>query len=701
MGRQPRQRPISCQFCRVRKLRCSRQFPCSNCTSRGVPCREPGLDPPPATRPAATKASSASPASAAISASADPEILSRLERLETLLALRVKEKEPEVEATSQKSTQSSPVAATPQTPLPPQVQGLTADALFLEQCCMDPQITESVLADNIVFRTCPIRLITRSSSYVFQNSNVPSASLTIEPTKCIWLPERCEAASLIDKYIADLTHVHHVIHGPSLRTFVHDVYDSLQNGTPIPIGYVALLLSVFANVTYSWTAGDYDRKLFLDPAEANAQAIFWVKAGWDALDYCQRCAHSSVESVQAHIILGFVICNFEGLSWRGRTTISKSIVMARELGLHRIDCPHNGPFSQPTRLTGLRAEIGRRVWWYLVGTDWMLARFSGPHEGTYTIQPRHMIVRKPLNINDDDLKEGEEWIEKPMGEPTSMSYFLQRVRLAEVCQAFTERMPLAVVNPEMVNYNDVMELDAAIDRYISEIPPFFVMSRDELMQLPPSDPRRSNSIMIQRHILNLFVYGQRCKLHLPYLARGTIEPAYAYSKDICLESARLVIQTERRLEKEKIAFVSTRLRLTVVLFSVFLASIVLLLDVCMGKDAEDKLVKQREMLDAWRILDAAQAESVPAARLLELLKQVMRKHKVPIPVVKVPTEVQPRPNSRENVLPLTPRSAGTSTSMTPLEPAYSAQVWEDPESRMDLDGIDWDSLFWGLEAPFI
>lgn len=34
----PRQRPVSCQFCRTRKLRCSRDSPCSNCRSRNIPC---------------------------------------------------------------------------------------------------------------------------------------------------------------------------------------------------------------------------------------------------------------------------------------------------------------------------------------------------------------------------------------------------------------------------------------------------------------------------------------------------------------------------------------------------------------------------------------------------------------------------------------------------------------------------------------
>jgi hypothetical protein len=33
-----RPRPVSCYFCRSRKLRCSRESPCSNCASRGIDC---------------------------------------------------------------------------------------------------------------------------------------------------------------------------------------------------------------------------------------------------------------------------------------------------------------------------------------------------------------------------------------------------------------------------------------------------------------------------------------------------------------------------------------------------------------------------------------------------------------------------------------------------------------------------------------
>ena len=34
----PRVDPVSCQSCRTKKLRCSRQQPCTNCVTRGITC---------------------------------------------------------------------------------------------------------------------------------------------------------------------------------------------------------------------------------------------------------------------------------------------------------------------------------------------------------------------------------------------------------------------------------------------------------------------------------------------------------------------------------------------------------------------------------------------------------------------------------------------------------------------------------------
>ena len=43
-----------------------------------------------------------------------------------------------------------------------------------------------------------------------------------------------------------------------------------------------------------------------------------------------------------------------------------------------------------------------------------------------------MVVKKPLNINDEELSDGMSRIEQPLSLPTAMSYSLQKIRVAEM-----------------------------------------------------------------------------------------------------------------------------------------------------------------------------------------------------------------------------------------------------------------------------
>lgn len=87
---QSRQRPVSCTFCRARKLRCSRVSPCSNCSSRGVSCCfDSPLD-----QPSIVTISTLTPSSTTASSSgADADavlcdVLERLKRIEEMLGQR-------------------------------------------------------------------------------------------------------------------------------------------------------------------------------------------------------------------------------------------------------------------------------------------------------------------------------------------------------------------------------------------------------------------------------------------------------------------------------------------------------------------------------------------------------------------------------------------------------------------------------------
>lgn len=71
-------RPVSCLFCRSRKLRCTREFPCSNCVERGISCQLRPL-------PQVSTSSSPAPNTQSTSPVANLEIIQRLEKLEEII----------------------------------------------------------------------------------------------------------------------------------------------------------------------------------------------------------------------------------------------------------------------------------------------------------------------------------------------------------------------------------------------------------------------------------------------------------------------------------------------------------------------------------------------------------------------------------------------------------------------------------------
>jgi hypothetical protein len=214
-----------------------------------------------------------------------------------------------------------------------------------------------------VFRICPIQQITSTQPYICQHETLSTTGF--EPSRCIWLPQYAETQILLEKYLRDVSHFHHVIHIPSLPSIVEEVYTSLSQQSQVKPGHAILLLSIFASATNSWLRRDCEHGLFSTSAEANEQALLWVKATQDVLDIAHKSTSVSMEGIQGIIIVGFVLANIEGFSRRCLSLYSTALSLARNLGLHRIDHPSNADMANTAQ-----AEIGRRVWWYLCATDW-------------------------------------------------------------------------------------------------------------------------------------------------------------------------------------------------------------------------------------------------------------------------------------------------------------------------------------------
>jgi hypothetical protein len=319
-----------------------------------------------------------------------------------------------------------------------------------------------------------------------------------------------------------------------------------------------------------------------------------------------------------------------------------------------------------------------------------------------------MMTDKPINANDEDLIDGMARVGKPINEPTSMSYCLQRIRLGELCREITDSAPFGLFDPGTPDYEKTQQIDVKICEFAEKLPTFFSLSFVP-ENLPKIDPRRSTGINIQRYIFNFMIHTQRCRLHLPYLSRAAKEPAYESSRKACLEAARMVLRTEHQLSREMISFVLMRLKFSGMVHCVCVAIIVLLIDYCLSSSQqENDQDRRREILNAFGILEEAKGALPFANKLLESFKTVLRRRNISAPAVGSTT----RPTSQDQSSPgLTSNfsipagvfdSIGSidSTLIDPTMPSLD-ELWQAFDESVDSTAVDWNTLFNELDAPFM
>jgi hypothetical protein len=228
------------------------------------------------------------------------------------------------------------------------------------QCIsMSKSSLDTGYADDLAIKIERIRNITEAPTYISQLG---------KPTRCVWLPYHAEAQTLLNSYIKELSYIQRVVHHPSLPATIDDLYRQVDGHEPIKPGHLVLLLSIVASATHVWVprvGENSGHSLFLSSAQGNAQTRLWIKAAYTILNATQDSNEPTLELIQGIIILSFIIANLEGVSRRYRSLISSALLLSQELDYHRLD-------HKPNKAMGsaVKTEMSRRVWWYLVATDW-------------------------------------------------------------------------------------------------------------------------------------------------------------------------------------------------------------------------------------------------------------------------------------------------------------------------------------------
>lgn len=385
-SRNRRQDPVSCRLCRLKKLKCSRQQPCSNCVARDVECE---FEPNHATTTARIQ-QDVQPSNA--------DILSRLQRLEDMI-VRMHQNGPHTPESFAIRKESELVASA----LTPIEESQRLESQHLSSLGANQPSNYPTMSASWVFETVPVQELTKRAAELSASSNASYHQ------RKILLPDYADARDLFDNYVKYIRHYHHIIHIPTLRTKIFEnFYQKISKQEPVDTDHAALLLSIFASVVYYLIK--IDSKVDSGSTIHDQSAFLLLyRYSLDLIDHSRRVLPGSLEVIQAAIIILFLDYNLEGFTLRSRSMLVQALTTAKELAMHRLDSPASSTRRNASMNieTMIELEMKRRVWWHLVSTDWMLSLAGSSQEGTYNINPNQIRVLPPRNVDDDVLDRGK------------------------------------------------------------------------------------------------------------------------------------------------------------------------------------------------------------------------------------------------------------------------------------------------------
>ena len=238
------------------------------------------------------------------------------------------------------------------------------------------QVAETTARDDAVTLVHADRITygIRTIEQIIANANVPSTggysngSLALH--RHTWLPQEHHALALYDEYVVSWGTIYHILHFPTARQLIKDVYTRLGRGQTADSSHVALIFSICATGAYFWHAAvSNDEVMFSSESEAERASLIWRKWAMDLLENNRRTRYGTIEDLQASILIAHLLSNVEGFSSRVLSVISTSLSLARDLELQVIDSPRSRKRKEES-CGQILMQTKRRLWWYVASTDW-------------------------------------------------------------------------------------------------------------------------------------------------------------------------------------------------------------------------------------------------------------------------------------------------------------------------------------------
>ena len=350
-----------------------------------------------------------------------------------------------------------------------------------------------------------------------------------------------------------------------------------------------------------------------------------------------------------------------------------------------------------------------------------MAFVPGLREGYYSVQPKQMCVNLPKNIDDHDILDDVEPEDMPLSTPTNMSYFVVRLEFSELARMIVDAQPPPWSESKTISAGDFIVLGNRIEESLRRLPAYFRLENADDAEVKEMH-RKMPALTMQRAIMNLGAQVAVIRLHRPYLFRKSPSPPFHRSRDLCLQAARQLLKIRQSMNNIRSSLAFARSRISLVVHHLFVATLVLAMDLCFNKISDDRAREERrqEVREACSILEDARGASPMAADYMAPLLDILRKHKISLqePDQRIISNNATRQYATSKTLVKDKRDVGSGViapadASGPLATGYSAQdgntgtIDDDTswESALDfptmLDSVpDWDELFADIDSTY-
>lgn len=342
------------------------------------------------------------------------------------------------------------------------------------------------------------------------------------------IPPREVVDRLVELYLVYIESTHRILHIPSFRREIDELWEKKNDPDSIPTALVVQLLLVLA---CAWNLTEVDQLFNMGVTTPNRSlALDWIMQAdkWLRNTYIKR---PDITTLRIHCLL-HIAKNNQGIkrsqAWLATGTLVKLAMMA---GYHR-------ELDERAKVSTFNREMRRRIWTTIVELDLQVALDRGMPP---TLQPSDFDIGPALNINDEEIN--EESVELPPSRP------LEEITDSSFQAALTQSLPLRLKACAMMNaptitcrYEDIQKMDWEFTRYLSSIPSW-----------PTSgtvDGTGDQKTTLWRALIEAKLAQALLSIHTPFAIDAVKEPIFTPSSRARLEAATVVLSRQKLLHEK-------------------------------------------------------------------------------------------------------------------------------------------------------